>query len=68
MRSRNPVHYIGARHGDSQRHARGNALGHADDVGMHARVLDRKPFSGAADAALDFVDYQENSVAVADPA
>src|SRR5579872_6224689 len=35
---------------------------------MHAGVLDRPPFSGTADAALDFVGDQQNAVTIADAA
>ena len=55
-------------HGDAERHAGSNALGHADDVRLHAGVLDGPPLAGAADAALDFVGDQQNAVLVADAA
>src|SRR5579872_4324332 len=35
---------------------------------MNAGVLDGPPFAGASDAALDFVDNQQDTVAVADAA
>ena len=65
MRSRNPVHDLGLRHGHAQRHAAGNSLGHADDVGLHAGVLNRPPLAGAAHARLHFVRHQQNPVTVA---
>src|SRR6185312_3636707 len=63
-----PVHDFGAAHGDAERHAGGNALGDADDIGLDAGMLDGPPLSGAARAALHFVHNQQNSVAVADAA
>ena len=68
MRTRNPVHDLGLAHGDAERHSGGNALRHANDVGMHAGVFDGKPFAGAANAALHFVHHQQNAVLVADAA
>ena len=43
-------------------------LADADDVGLHAGVLDRPPLAGTADAALHFVGHQQNAVLVADAA
>jgi hypothetical protein len=57
---------LGLAHGDAQRHAGGNALRHANDVGLHAGVFNRKPFARAADATLHFVDHQQDAVLVAD--
>ena len=56
------------RHADAQRHAAGNALGHADHVRLHAGVLDGPPLARAARAALHLVHHQQNAVAVADGA
>ena len=58
----------GAGHHDAQRHARSNTLRHANDVGLHAGVLDCPPLAGAANAALHFVDDEQNAVLVADAA
>src|SRR5450432_3718267 len=68
MRAGDPIHDLRARHGDAERHAGGNALGHANDIRLHSRVLDGDPLAGAADAALDFVYHQQNAVAVANAA
>src|ERR1700688_3213617 len=68
MRAGDPVHDFGLAHRDAERHSGSNALGHADDVGMDATVLNGKPFAGTADAALDFIHYQQDAVLVADAA
>src|ERR1039457_4350212 len=68
MRARNPVHDLGAAQGDAERHARSDAFGHTDDVGLYPGVLNRPPLAGATDAALDLVDDQQNAVTVADAA
>ena len=63
-----PVHDFGARHADAERHAGGDALGHADDVGLDAGVLDGPPLAGAAGAGLHFIGDEEDAVLVADAA
>ena len=45
-----------------------NALRHANNVGMHAGVLHRKPLASAPNAALHFVHHQQDAVLVADAA
>lgn len=66
--ARNPVHDLGAGHADAEGHAGGDAFGDADDVGLDAGVLDGPPLAGAADAGLDLVGDEEDSVLVADAA
>ena len=44
----------------------GDALGHGDEVGHHAPVLDREPAAGAAEAAHHLVADEQDAVAVAD--
>ncbi len=68
MRARNPVHDFGLGDGHAQRHAGSNSLRHANDVGLHSRVLDGPPFAGAADSALHLINHQQNAVAIADAA
>src|SRR6185312_7354511 len=54
------------RHADAERHAGGDAFGHADDVGLNAGVLDGPPLAGAACSRLNFVHDEEDAVLVAD--
>ena len=68
MRSRNPIHDLGFAHRDAQRHARSDALRHANDVRLHARVFDGPPLSGTASSALHFVRDQQNSMTIANAA
>src|SRR3979490_1007351 len=68
MRARNPIHDLSLTHGDAKRHSRSDSLRHTDNVGMHAGVLDGKPFAGAADTTLYFVHHQQDAVLVADAA
>jgi len=49
-----------------ERHARGDTFGHAYDIRLDAGVLDREPLAGAADAALHFIDNEQDTVPVAD--
>ena len=63
-----PVHDLGARHADAERHAGRDAFGHADDVGLDAGVLDGPPLAGAARAGLHFIGDQQDAVLVADAA
>ena len=65
MRTGNPVHDFGLRHGDAQRHAAGNSLGDANNVRLNAGVLNGPPFAGAARAGLDFIGDQQDAVAIA---
>src|SRR5258708_15255507 len=67
MRTRHPVHDLGFDESDSQWHPRSDALRHADNVRLHAGVLDRPPFSSATCSTLNFVSDQQNSMAVANP-
>src|ERR1700728_2847937 len=62
--ARFPVHDGGAGHADAERHAGGDAFGHADDVGLDAGVLDGPPLTGAACAGLYFVGDQQDAVLV----
>ena len=50
VRAGGPVHDAGAGDGGAERHARGDALGRADDIGFDAPVLDRPPLARSADA------------------
>src|SRR3954447_17635665 len=68
MRAGNPVHDLSPADDHSKRHTGSNALGAANDVGMHAGVLDRPPLTGAGDSALHFVHHQQDAVLVADAA
>src|SRR5271166_4445395 len=47
VRTGHPVHDLGLRHHDAKRHAAGDSLGHADDVGLDTAVLNRPPFARA---------------------
>src|SRR5712691_11605330 len=55
-----------AREAGPDRDPGGEALGEQQDVGTNSGVLIDEPLAGAAEAALDFVDHQEPSLAVAD--
>ena len=68
VRTGNPVHDFGLADDHAERHAGGNALGAANDVRMHAGVLDRPPLAGAAHAGLHFVHHQQDAVLVANAA
>ena len=68
MGTGNPVHDFGLADGHAERHAGGDAFGGADDVGLHAGVLDGPPFSGASDTTLDFIGDQQDAVTIADTA
>ena len=49
-------------------HAVAQGLGHGDDVGPDAVVLEAEPPAGAAEAGLDLVDDQQHAALVAQPA
>src|SRR6185312_13471570 len=68
VRSGDPIHDVSFRHANRERHAGGDALGHADDVRLNARVFDRPPFAGASNARLYLVDDHQDAVAIADVA
>ena len=46
-------------------HAVAERLGHGDDVGLHAEVLEAEPLAGAAEAGLDLVDHEQDAPLVA---
>src|SRR6202035_2917084 len=48
-------------------HTGRDAFSHANNVWLHSGVLDCPPFSGASDAALNFVRNQQNAVAITNP-
>ena len=48
-----------------EREARGDALGHADDVGLDVVALDREPVAGATEPALHLVGDEEDPVLLA---
>ncbi len=48
-----------------ERKARCDALGHADDVGIDAEVIDREPAPGAAEPALHLVGDEHDAVLAA---
>ena len=49
-----------------QRHARGDALGHDEDVRLDVPVLDREHLAGSAEARLDLVGDQQDPVLAGD--
>src|SRR6516164_8926932 len=55
-----------ARPARTDRHAIAERLGHCDNVGLHARVLEGEPFPGAPKASLYFVDDQQRFALVAE--
>src|SRR5256885_490676 len=65
MRTRYPVHDVGAREGHTQRHSGSNSLGDTNDVGLDAGMLDGPPFTGSANAGLDFISNQQDAILVA---
>ena len=62
------VHDLGAADDAGQRHAAGQALGDADQIGLDVVMLHREQLAGPAEAGLDFVGDQHDAVFVADPA
>jgi ParB family chromosome partitioning protein len=64
VRALRPVHDALARDHGAQRHAGGNTLGHADDVGLDAPVLHGEHLAGAAHAGLHFVGDEQDAVLV----
>ena len=66
--SRHPIHDVGLGQRDPERHSGRDAFGHANNVRLHASVLDRPPFTCASCAALDFIGNQQNAVPIANPA
>src|SRR3954464_10391498 len=66
MRAGNPIHDLGLRQGDAERHTTGDTFRDGDDVGLDAAVLDGPPLAGASAACLHFVADQQNAVRVAD--
>ncbi len=48
-----------------QREAAAQALGHGDEIGHHAGMLDGEHLAGARDAALDLIGDQHDAVFVA---
>ncbi len=68
MRTWHPVHDFRASHGDAQRHARSKAFCHANHIRFDARVLDRPPLAGAANATLHLIQHQQDAVTIADAA
>ncbi len=63
--TRSPGHQLLAGNDAADRQAAADALGEADNVGLDVLVLHRPPVAGAARAALDFVDHEQDAVAVA---
>ena len=57
------IHHVGAAQHARERQAAGHALGHRDQVGDHAAVLDGEQLCGAPEAALDLVGDQQDAVA-----
>ncbi len=58
---------IGPRPARADRHAVAERLGHRDDVGRDARVLEPEPPTGATEPALHLVDDQQRFALVAQP-
>ena len=55
-----PVHQIRAGNARTQRQTRGDPLGNADHIGLHAIVLEREHFTRATHTALYFIDDQKD--------
>ena len=62
------VHDGGAAGHARERKSAAESLGHGDQIGHHARVLDGEHLAGARDAALHLVGDQDDAVLVAEPA
>ena len=68
-RARAPgLEQVGAGDHRAERHARRDALGREQDVGLDAPVLDRPHLPGPAGARLDLVGDEQDAVVVADVA
>ena len=61
-----PLHHRRLRHETAHRHAAGNPLGHADDVGLDVPVLDGEVLAGAPEAGLHFIDNEDNPMMITD--
>ena len=57
---------LGARREGAERPAVGDALGHGDDVGHDAEVLDGVELAGTTEAALHLVGDEEHAFVVED--
>jgi hypothetical protein len=57
---------VGPRDHAGDRHARGNALGGQEDVGLDVPLVNRPHRAGPPDAGLDLVGDEQDPVAVAD--
>ena len=55
------VHEVGAPDAGRQRKAAGERLAEADEIGHNAAVFAGKPFSGAAEAGVNFVENQQRA-------
>ncbi len=64
MASRGPVHEVGPGGGHPQGQSSGDPLGHADDVGHDAEVLDAEPLPGPSYPRLHLVHREEDAVLV----
>ena len=59
------VHHLGAAQAGRDRHARGEALGDAQEIGNDAFVLAGEPAPGATEAGVDLVSDQQPALLVA---
>jgi putative spermidine/putrescine transport system permease protein len=59
-------HLLGRHHAGDRGIARGHALGHRHEIGLDPVMLIAEPFAGAAHAADDLVDMQQDVVFAAD--
>ena len=59
------VHELGAADDRGQRHAVGQALGHGDEVGPDALVVEGEQVAGAAEPGLDLVGDEQHAVLAA---
>ena len=62
MRSRRPVHHIGACDSGAERQAARNTFGGGEDVGRDAEMFGRPHPAGSSHAGLHFIEDQQNSV------
>src|SRR5688500_12938807 len=62
MRAARPRADLVARDHRAERHAAGDTFGRAENVRFDTPVFAREHFAGAAEAGLNLIEYQENSV------
>ena len=65
---RRRIHDRGLAHDRGERKSARETLGERHQVGLDARVLDRKHPPGAREAGLDLVDHENDAVLIAEPA